>query len=130
MMIKKALTLAGAAFVLALVQGGAQAADAEAGGETFKRKCGACHTLDQARVGPPLGGVVGRQAGTADFSRYVGLKDVDFTWTPELLDEYLADPTAFVKANSDNKRSGMAFKLPDEEERQNVIAYLQTTKAQ
>lgn len=127
MTVRKTWQMMAVAAVVSLLGVDVQAADAEAGAKIFKSRCGACHALDKARVGPPLGGIVGKQAGTADFNRYVGLKDVDFEWTPELLDAYLEDPTAFIKENTDNARSGMAFKLPDEQQRQDVIAYLETT---
>lgn len=130
MKIEGPLAVIGFVGMLLLVHHPAAAADAEAGAKIFKTRCGACHTLDKARVGPPLGGVVGRQAGTADYNRYVGLKGAEFTWTPELLYQYLEDPSAFVKAHTDNSRSAMVFKLADEEQRQDVIAYLQTTGEQ
>jgi cytochrome c2 len=50
-----------------------------------------------------LFGVLGRKAGSsdfsrykglvgADFSRYKGLVGADFSWDPNLLDQYLQDP--------------------------------------
>ena len=35
------------------------------GQELFEKRCGGCHALDTAKVGPPLRGVVGRR-GAAD----------------------------------------------------------------
>lgn len=119
------------ALAIALAAGGAQAqmpeGDATRGQEVFK-KCTACHGIEAGKhkVGPSLHAVVGRQAGSTDFARYVGLKGVDFTWTEENLFEYLADPTAFIKSKTQNPRSGMAYKLPKPEERADVIAYLKT----
>jgi cytochrome c len=103
------------------------AADAAAGEEIFKKKCSSCHALDKAKTGPALGGVVGRKAGSTDFGRYKGLVDVDFEWTPELLNQYLEDPKAFVKEHTNNERTSMVFKLKDEQERADVIEYLKTT---
>lgn len=115
----------GAALGVADSSGPASAAD---GAAIFKKKCGACHALDKNKVGPMLGGIMGRQAGTTDFKRYKGLVNVDFVWDPALMDEYLLDPRAFVKKHTENKRSGMAFKLKDADERAAVIEYLQSTE--
>ncbi|MCU0895091.1 MAG: c-type cytochrome [Rhodospirillales bacterium] len=116
-----ALAFAGAA------QAQMPAGDAAKGQDVFK-KCTACHAVEAGKhkVGPSLHGVVGRQAGSTDFARYVGLKGTDIVWTEENLFEYLADPTAFVKSKTQNPRSGMAYKLPKPEERADVIAYLKT----
>lgn len=122
----------GLAAALAIAAGAAQAqmpaGDAAKGEQVFK-KCTACHAIEEGKhkVGPSLHGVVGRKAGSTDFSRYVGLKGVDFVWTEENIFEYLADPTAFIKSKTDNPRSGMAYKLPDPRDRADVIAYLKTT---
>lgn len=97
-----------------------------ADGEKVFKKCMACHTLEAGkhRVGPSLAGVVGRKAGTAEgYNRYKGLKDADWTWTPELIVEYVQDPTAFTKART-GQRSMMAFKLTKEEEAKAVVEYL------
>lgn len=123
-----ALAAAALAFAFAgAAQAQMPAGDATRGQDVFK-KCTACHAVEEGKhkVGPSLHGVVGRQAGTTDFARYVGLKGADIVWTEENLFEYLADPTAFVKSKTQNPRSGMAYKLPKPEERADVIAYLKT----
>jgi len=101
--------------------------DAAAGEKVFK-KCHACHSLEEGvnKTGPSLYHVVGRKAGSTDFKRYKGLVGADFTWDEANLNEYLTDPNAFVKANTANKRSGMAFKLKDPQQRADVIAYLKS----
>ncbi len=126
-MTNKPLIVFAIAAAVVAASGSAMAADAAAGEEIFKKKCSSCHALDKAKTGPALGGVVGRKAGSTDFGRYKGLVDADFEWTPELLDEYIADPKAFVKAHTSNDRTSMTFKLKDEEEREDVIEYLKTT---
>ena len=131
MKMRSRCALAAAALAFAFAAGAAQAqmpaGDAAKGEDVFK-KCTACHSIEAGKhkVGPSLHGVVGRQAGSTDFARYVGLKGADIVWTEENLYEYLADPTAFVKSKTQNPRSGMAYKLPKPEERADVIAYLKT----
>ena len=120
--------LAVAAAILAF--GGANAQASEEGAKIFRTKCMVCHDLEKGKhkVGPSLAGVYGRQAGIADgFTRYVGLKGVSYKWDKALLNEYLTDPDAFIKAKG-GARSGMAFKLPSEKERHDVIEYLEKAK--
>lgn len=114
---------------MTLASGSAVAGDAAAGEKVFK-KCKACHTLEAGkhRTGPSLHGIVGRQAGSTDFKRYKGLKGADFAWDEAKLDEYIADPKAFVKKHTANDKTGMTFKLKKADERANVIAYLKTVK--
>ncbi|MBL8659263.1 MAG: c-type cytochrome [Rhodospirillales bacterium] len=130
-MERKGLRIAvlAAAVVMSAATARAQmpAGDAARGEQVFK-KCSACHSAEPGKhkVGPSLYGVVGRKAGSTDFSRYVGLKGADFVWTEENIFEYLPDPTAFIKSKTSNPRSGMAYKLPDAQDRADVIAYLKT----
>jgi cytochrome c len=126
-MTNKPLIVFAIAAAIIAMSGSAMAADAAAGEEVFKKKCSSCHALDKAKTGPALGGIVGRKAGSTDFGKYKGLVDADFEWTPELLDEYIEDPKAFVKAHTSNERTSMTFKLKDEQERADVIEYLKTT---
>jgi cytochrome c len=126
-MTKKPLIVFAMAAAIVATTGSAMAADAAAGEEVFKKKCMSCHALDKAKTGPALGGIVGRKAASTDFPRYKGLVGADFEWTPELLNEYIADPKAFVKTHTSNKRTSMTFKLRDEQERADVVEYLKTT---
>jgi cytochrome c len=126
-MLKKSFIAFAITAAVVGTSGSAMAADAAAGEEVFKKKCAACHALDKAKTGPALGGVVGRKAGSTDFNRYKGLEGADFDWTPELLDEYIANPKEFVENHTSNKRSSMTFKLGNAEERADVIEYLKTT---
>lgn len=108
----------------------AEAADAAAGEQVFKKVCATCHS-NQAGVnktGPSLFGVYGRKAGSADFPRYKGVVGADFTWDAAKLESYLQDPKAFVLANTQNKTTAMTYSLKDAQQRADVIAYLQTLK--
>ncbi len=105
---------------------------AEDGEQVFK-KCKACHQVgDNAknRTGPVLNGVVGAAAGAVDGYKYskplLAAAEGGLVWTEENLDAWLADPSGFLKeVTGDSKaRSKMTLKLADEDDRENVIAYL------
>lgn len=110
--------------------------DAEAGEKAFN-KCKSCHTIASAdetfvrggKTGPNLYGLPGRVAGTEEgFKRYkksiVQLGETGFTWTEAEFVAYLADPTKYLRAKLDDPkaRSGMTFKLGDEEDALNIWA--------
>ena len=106
------------------------AGDAAAGEQVFKRVCTTCHSNEAGvnKTGPSLFGVYGRKAGSTDFPRYKGLVGADFSWDAALLDEYLQDPKAFVTSHTQNKTTAMTYSLKNEQQRADVIAYLQTLK--
>lgn len=118
--------------------------DAAAGEKVFK-KCTACHKIGEGAknsTGPLLNGVVGRQAGTVEGFKYSAINHNaganGLTWTEENLFAYLADPQGFLKSFLTNAGKAdliagttkMTFKLPKEDERRNVIAYLKTFSPQ
>lgn len=117
-----------AAAALLVSAGAANAAGNAAEGEkVFKRSCAACHVTTKdgpKRLGPTLFGVVGRHSGSVEGFRYSEAnKKSDVTWTPEVLDKYLVDPKKFMPGTN------MAFAgLKKDEDRANVIAYLETLK--
>ncbi len=126
----KFLIAIGLAAAASLASGPELAADVAAGEDVYKKKCRACHTVEQGqhKTGPSLFGVFGNKAGSTDFKRYKGLVGAEFVWDDKLLDEYLADPKAFVETHTANKTTAMTFKLPKEDERAAVIEYLKTVK--
>ena len=97
-------------------------ADYSLGRRTFKL-CGSCHTLvegGQNLVGPNLHGIIGREAGSLESYEYSStLEDASFAWTPELLEEWLANPKTFLPGNN------MTFAgVRRPADRHAVIAYL------
>tara|TARA_Y100000814_G_scaffold184463_1_gene134892 strand:- start:322 stop:801 length:480 start_codon:yes stop_codon:yes gene_type:complete len=92
-------------------------------GELLAYSCRACHTLgpdEDHIIGPNLYGVFDRAAGSVygfDYSDV--LLEVDFIWSPEILDEWLADSNGFLPGNN------MRFAgFSSEADRADVIAYL------
>jgi cytochrome c len=96
-------------------------ADIEKGAKIFK-KCSACHKVEQGAnaVGPYLLGVVGRPVDTATGYSYSGaLEKVAEVWSPENLNEFLANPKGYAPGTT------MGFAgLKKIGERADVIAYL------
>lgn len=108
---------------LGLGGGASQAAecDASTGQQLFQAKCSACHALDENRVGPSLGGVVGRPIGKLEgFTYSSDLAAANATWNIEQLDEFLAAPAKKFP------ETAMAFGgLRKVEDRQAVLCFLQ-----
>jgi cytochrome c2 len=111
-----ALALASAASV-AHAQG-----DAARGEQRFE-DCASCHTLTSGQngVGPSLFGVLGRKAGSLEDYRYSpAIKRSGIVWSPQTLDNFIADPQKAVPANR-MPYAGMT----DAAARSDLIAYLQ-----
>ncbi len=119
----------------------AQPAGDAAKGEVVFKKCMICHRIGPnavIAVGPVLTGVIGRTAGTYPGFSYSPLMKAagenGLVWSEALIKDYLPDPAVFLKKLLTDKgkpelaigSSKMFFKLPSEEERDDVIAYLQT----
>jgi cytochrome c2 len=126
----------GAAALMAIMMQAqpARAQDAEHGEKVF-RKCTACHKLgDDAKntVGPVLNGVIGRTAGTYDDYKYgkslVAAGEAGLVWNEELIAQYIANPKEFLKTylGEDKIQAKMTFKLGNEQDRLDVVAYLKT----
>ena len=94
-------------------------------GEKVFNKCKACHKLDVGAngTGPYLHGIVGREVASADGFGYSGnLVAVVDVWSPEALDQFLANPSGYAPGTT------MAYAgLKKLEDRANLIAYLDQT---
>jgi cytochrome c len=97
-----------------------------AAGEVVFKKCLVCHTNEEGKnkIGPSLWDIVGRHsASVPNYPYSEAMKKFDKTWTDDELFTYLAAPMKVVKGTK------MAFPgLPSEEDRHNLIAYLETLK--
>ncbi|MFZ6647720.1 c-type cytochrome [Undibacterium sp. TJN25] len=94
------------------------------GKEYFETICIACHEVNTIKVGPFLGGVVGRPAGSVrGFDYSEGLKNSKLVWNAETINRWLSGPNMLVPGNK------MGFSVADAQARANVIAYLSTLKA-
>ena len=134
----KLTVLALVAAAAALPAGAASAQDATKGEQVFKQ-CMTCHRIGpdaKNLVGPVLTGIIGRQSGTAPGFAYSPLNKAagenGLVWNNELIMQYLPDPNAFLKkfltekgkADLATGSTKMAFKLADEQQRKDVIAYI------
>ena len=95
-------------------------------GKTVFVKCAACHSVKpgENKIGPSLAGVVGRPSHSIEgFNYSEPMKGYNVTWDPATLDHYLVDPRGVVPGTR------MIFVgLKKDEDRANVIAYLETLK--
>jgi cytochrome c len=135
------LFAAAGALMASVAMGSAQ--DATKGATVFKQ-CMICHRIGpdaKILVGPVLTGVIGRQAGTYPGFAYSALNKASgengLVWDDESIFSYLPDPTAFLKKFLTDKgkpelatgTTKMTFKLANEQQRRDVIAYIKTFSA-
>jgi cytochrome c len=101
----------------------AEAAGDAAAGEKIFAHCAPCHSTKpgENRFGPSLAGVFGRKSGTEPGYAYSSaLKEQNVTWDEANLDAWLQGPSKFVHGTK------MIYSVPDDKDRQDVIAYLKT----
>lgn len=100
------------------------APDATHGRALFGERCAACHALDNNKIGPMLGGVAGRKAGSvAGYPYSPALKRAGFVWSADNLDRWLAGPQDFVPG------AEMPVRVLDPLSRRDLVAYLQEESA-
>jgi cytochrome c len=116
-----ALALSVPAAMPAFAQG-----DAAAGKAAFDATCALCHSINKGEVklGPSLFGVYGKKSGQQTGFEYSdGLKKLNVTWDGATLDKWLTNPRDVVPGTK------MIFPgIPEEKQRQDIIAYLKTLK--
>jgi cytochrome c len=102
----------------------ADAGDASHGEHVFA-KCAPCHAKNNTTgLGPGLLGVIGRQAGSTPGFRYSkAMKNSNIVWDEKSLEAFVTAPQKAVPGTT------MPFAgLPDQQERTDLIAYLETLK--
>jgi cytochrome c len=128
--------------VLALSPFAALAGDPEAGAAAFTSQCSSCHVVvneagetlagRNARTGPNLYGVIGRQAGSVDGFRYgpsiVEAGNAGLAWDEETFVAYVQNPNNFLRAylNNNRARGNMAFQVRSEDAARDLYAFLAT----
>ncbi|HEV2300360.1 MAG TPA: cytochrome c oxidase assembly protein [Stellaceae bacterium] len=99
---------------------GAAEPDPARGKRLFAERCAACHALDRNKVGPMLGGVLGRKAGAvAGYPYSQALRAAALRWTAGNLDKWLAGPQEFVPG------ALMPARILEAPTRRDIIAYLE-----
>ena len=91
-----------------------------ADGERVFKKCVACHSLTKNKMGPALGNIFGKKAGSVKKYRYSkAMKKSDIIWTDCTLDQFLIKPRKYIKGTK------MRFSgLKKKSQREAVIKYL------
>jgi cytochrome c len=91
------------------------------GKSLFEKRCSGCHSLDTDHEGPRLRGVFGRPAGKVRTFKYSeALQKANVTWDEAELDKWLTDTESVAPDND------MGFRVPKQEERAAIIAYLKS----
>jgi len=110
--------------VLLFISPEAHAVDVSKGRDYFIGHCIGCHAFACNKVGPSLGGLFGRKAGSAEgYEKYYSdeLKNYGVIWDENTLDEWFTDPGRIV--TSVMAQEG---KIDDPNQRKQVIAFLKT----
>jgi cytochrome c len=103
--------------------GAAGQPSADVGKQVFEKRCSGCHDVNRAKEGPPLGGVVGRKAGSvAGFEYSAALKASGITWDETKLERWLAAPEMLIPDTD------MSFQVASPEERVALVMYLKSLK--
>ena len=117
--------LAGFALALSPIFCGAVSAADEAAKEAFNNNCRTCHSWkkDDNRLGPNLGGIVGRKAGSVAGFAYSGsMKNSGVTWDESSLDKFIANPDSIVPNSKMKPYTGIA----DAATRKQIIEFLKS----
>lgn len=100
-----------------------KSADYIKGKRAFQSRCSACHTLADNSgdiAGPNLWGIFDRIAGQKEGFQYSdALSKVEFKWTPDRINEFLADPRGYIVGN--------IMVIPEavpESERINIVSFM------
>ena len=91
-------------------------------GKTVFNQCSGCHSATvQDKVGPHLGGVFDRKAGSVAGFRYSrAMAGSNIVWNEQMLDAFLAGPGKMLPGTS------MPVAVRSPQDRADVIAYLKS----
>lgn len=99
-------------------------ANAQKGEAIFQNRCSTCHSVKEGgpnKIGPPLHGLFGRQAGTVPGYDYsADMRASRIVWDTRTLDAYLADPHRGVPA-AKMPYQGLSSKI----DRDDLISFLE-----
>ena len=102
--------------ILIMFTGVTYAAD----GEKIFKRCVSCHSLTKNKMGPALGNIFGKKAGSVEGYRYSkAMRNSDIIWTDCTLDQFLIKPRKYIKGTK-MRFSGIRKK----DQREAVIKYL------
>ena len=102
--------------ILIMFTGVTYAAD----GEKIFKRCISCHSLTKNKMGPALGNIFDKKAGSVKKYRYSkAMRNSDIIWTDCTLDKFLLKPRKYIKGTK------MRFSgLKKKSQRDAVIKYL------
>ena len=102
--------------ILIMFTGVTYAAD----GEKIFKRCISCHSLTKNKMGPALGNIFGKKAGSVKGYRYSkAMRKSDIIWNDCTLDQFLIKPRKYIKGTK------MRFSgLKKKSQRDAVIKYL------
>ena len=91
-----------------------------ADGQKIFKRCVSCHSLTKNKMGPALGNIFGKKAGSVKKYRYSkAMRNSDIIWTDCTLDQFLIKPRKYIKGTK------MRFSgLKKKSQRDVVIKYL------
>lgn len=93
-----------------------------AGKLAFNTSCRTCHSGREGdnRLGPNLHDIIGRKAGSAEYSYSPAMASSDVVWDAETLDRFIENPEAVVPGNNMKPYGGIS----DDEVRASIVDYL------
>ena len=73
-------------------------ADNKVSGEKVFKRCVSCHSFTKTKIGPPLGNIFGKKAGSVIGFKYSKpMKSSDIIWNDCTLDNFLKKPRKYIK---------------------------------
>ena len=95
-------------------------ADTKVSGEKVFKRCKSCHSFTKTKIGPPLGNIFDKKAGSIKGFKYSKvMKNSDIVWNDCTLDNFLKKPRKYIKGTK------MRFSgLKKKSHREALIKYL------